>query len=144
MVVEQSTDRGGHPPQQDDYLCVVLRKGPYFQGWRPCSMAGGGLTKNNSKRAEEMATNPIADMEDFITTGDPCHHDCSVVQPQQQQQQQSDDQWYIPRQRNVNNDAYTSRRDQQLGRGRTNPMGTPTVVAVIVVVAALVVGLLWK
>lgn len=72
---------------QDNYS-AVLRKGPYFAGWKPCS---------------------INDIEEY----QPCLMDCSVPETNSS----PDDTWYIPEQWGVDNSAYTWRRDKQLKRG---------------------------
>lgn len=110
---------------QDDYTCVVLRKGPYFQGWKPCGTSS--------------STTTASDIEDLTH---PCQHDCSVPHGSQQGIESVDERWTVPKQRNVNNEAYTWRRDEALGRGRNSGWGIASLLAVGTAAVALAVGLL--
>ena len=89
-----------HALNHDDYVCSLFSKGPYFRGWMPCA--------STSKTKESG----VGDIEDLH----PCQHDCSVPETSTLPAA-IDDEWSIPRQRGVDNSAYTWRRDLQLGRG---------------------------
>jgi hypothetical protein len=93
-------DYGG-PVKQDDYWCQRsgASNGPYFSGW--------------NRHCEKSAADSAGDIEDIPMH--PCHQDCSVP-PTFTAADQLDDEWSIPRQRGVDNSAYTWRRDRQMGR----------------------------
>lgn len=78
----------------DDYG-VLLNKGPYFKGWKHCS---------------------IKDIEDI---SHPCKLDCSVPETNLSSGE-IDDLWSIPNQKGVDNSAYTWRRDLNLGKNVSN------------------------